>query len=458
MFFPIRALSFVLLLFSRPGLGQAPAPQASANKAWVVESIVIEGNQRTQDEVILRELATPIGHRLSEAEIQIAMERLRATGLFSSVSFKLTDQVPEQVTDQRPEQTPDQLTENQNPPGATLVVQVVEKWTTIPILKLNSGGGVQQTTVGLYDPNLLGRYLEAGVQYEDLAGAGSGVLWFKNPRLFDQRQGLDLQYWNTKRIRIKYDQTNSDPVIKTGFLHEREKIYVDYFREIAAETTLRFGLDYNRDQFSTKILPEEVKEIVGSSPTLPPPTRLVIAKLALELGAVSGDPQSLSGRVLTLSLSHAHSLSAEADSFQQADLSLNWFDTPLARVQWAQRILAGATSTQILQYWYYLGGLDRIRGFAENRFAGRQFLLSNSELRYLLLQTPSYLLQGAGFIDWAAVGENIADLDRIHAASYGAGLRLILPKFYRFVIRIDYAQAIIKNDDSHISFGVQQFF
>jgi hypothetical protein len=68
------------------------------------------------------------------------------------------------------------------------------------------------------------------------------------------------------------------------------------------------------------------------------------------------------------------------------------------------------------------------------------------------------LLQARGFIDIAAVGDEISEVGQIRAASLGAGMRFILPKFYRFVIRLDYAKLIIKNDTMNWSFGVQQFF
>ena len=68
------------------------------------------------------------------------------------------------------------------------------------------------------------------------------------------------------------------------------------------------------------------------------------------------------------------------------------------------------------------------------------------------------MVQGVGFIDLAAVGEESSDLATLKAASIGAGVRLILPEFYRFVISLDYARPIVKNDTMNWSFGVQQFF
>lgn len=410
----------------------------TSDNLLLVQSIEILGNKKTNAKVIERELGFSAEEKVCELEIQEGISRLKRTGLFSMVDYTLS---------------------RQDPTGpAILKITISEKWTTIPVVKVNSGGGVSQYTLGVYDPNVFGEFLEAGAQYENLGGASSGVAWFKNPRLFGKRQGIDLQYWNTRRIRIKYDQEDDDPEIKRGFLHEREKIYADYFREFSTDLIGRFSLDYNKDSFSTKLLPDSVLEKQGPNPVLPPSTELLISKLGVEFGRIDGEPQSLDGEVLGVYLGYAHSLDGDTDPFFQGDLNFLLFRPITPRWQYAQRLLVGVTTTKVLQYWHYVGGLDRIRGFADNRFAGSHFALSNSEARYLLLEKPSLLVQGAGFIDLTSIGDETSALFKLRAASIGTGLRFILPKFYRFVVRLDYAKPILKNDTMNWSFGVQQFF
>ncbi len=410
----------------------------SPDSRLVIKSIEILGNSKTSTRVIEREIGFSQNEKVCGSQIQEGINRLKRTGLFSTVSHSISKSDQSNLT--------------------ILKITVSEKWTTIPILKFNSGGGVSQYTLGVYDPNIFGEFLEAGAQYENLGGASSGVLWFKNPRLFGQRQGIDLQYWNTRRIRIKYDQDANNPEIKRGFLHEREKLYADYFREISTDLIFRISFDYNKDSFSTKVLPESVLEKIGPNPVLPPSTELLISKVGFELGRIEGDPQSLNGQVLGAYFGYAHPLDGTTDPFVQGDLTFNLFRPFSQRWQYAQRLLAGVTSTTVLQYWQYLGGLDRIRGFADNRFAGSHFSLSNSEFRYLMLEKPSVLIQGVGFLDLAGIGDDASALSKLSAASTGAGVRLILPKFYRFIVRLDYAKPIIKNDTMNWSFGVQQFF
>ncbi len=400
--------------------------------------IQISGNLKTKSSVILRELKLLPHQIVCEDQILEGLSRIKRTGLFSQVNHQLIETAASNIR--------------------TLSIEVIERWTTLPIFKASSGGGVSQFTFGIYDPNINGDFIEAGAQYENLAGASSGILWFKNPRLFGEDHGVDLQYWNIKRIRVKYDQKTSGPVIKSGFLQEREKIYADYFREISSDRVIRFSVDYNSDDFSTDFLPDDVQEKNGPNPLLPPRSQLLISKVGLELGHIQGEPQSLEGSKIGFYFGYAQPLNSRVQSFVQGDINYHSYSTLAPGWQLAQRFLIGSTSTEILQYWHYLGGLDRIRGFADNRFSGRHFGLSNSEIRYLFLQNPSMLIQAATFLDLATIGDKFSDLNQIHAASLGGGFRFILPKFYRFVLRLDYAKPIIKNDTMNFSLGVQQFF
>lgn len=397
------------------------------------DKIEIEGLKKTNEDFVRRELGLIENSNYCKSEIEQSIERLKSTGIFvNAKAFNIESKI--------------------------LKIEVEEKWTTIPILKINSGGGISQYTLGVYDPNLFGEYLESGIQYENLAKAGSGVVWFKNPRLFGKRQGIDLQYWNTQRVRIKYDQVADDPIIKTGFLQKREKIYFDYFKEINDFSLWRVSIDYNKDSFSTRILPTQVMDVIGPNPELPANTELMFANIAYEYGKISGADHARFGKVLKLQFAHAFPLHDDFGSFNQWDAQLQYFSVPYQNVNFASRLILGHTTTEVLQYWYYLGGLDRIRGFVDNRFSGRQVALVNSELRYLFYEGTSVHLQGSGFIDAAVVGEDLTHITSTKAASTGLGLRLILPRVYRFVLRMDLAKTILKEDNESLSFGFQQFF
>lgn len=57
----------------------------------VVESIIVSGNEKTQEFIILRELTFSAGDTISTEEIRFSIERIKSLGLFYSVEFNLSD-------------------------------------------------------------------------------------------------------------------------------------------------------------------------------------------------------------------------------------------------------------------------------------------------------------------------------------------------------------------------------
>jgi outer membrane protein assembly factor BamA len=408
---------------------------ASAENTFFLEDIEVSGNKRTKKSVVMTELGFRAGERVSHEKIKEGISSLRNTNLFSNVDYRLEGEKD----------------------SKTLFIDVSERWTTIPIVKLSSGGGAEHITLGVYDPNILGYYIEAGGQYERLGDTNSGVVWFKNPRMFNTKNGIDLQLWRINRLRTKYEQEIDEPVVSTGFLHSRDKVFIGYNREFSPTLIGKLFYEYNDDTFSDDLTSSKVQELV-SQKGLPPSSRFHFIGAGIDFGRINYKGHLTDGMLLGASYRYGISTSEGIDDFWQSDLSFNYFKTIFTDATYAQRLLAGFTTTEVLQYWYYLGGLDRIRGFSDNRFAGRYFWLSNSELRVPVWQNDWFVVQTAGFIDIASTSETFSQLDSIDGTSAGLGLRIIFPKVYRLAVRLDYAEPIKNNDNRNFSFGVQQFF
>lgn len=400
-------------------------------KALTPSQVILSGNKKTKSKIILNELNIVVGKNYSNKEIESAVQRVRNLNIFSKVDYNLN--------------------------GSIIEILVEERWTTIPILKFSNGGGVSQFTLGVFDPNISGQYLEAGGQFQKLEETDSGVLWFKNPRLFGERKGIDLQFWKINRLRTKYEQGENDPIIKTGFLQTREKVYLAYQYEIKKFWGIDLYYEYNRDEFSTKLVPANSEGLI-SPDGLPPGTTVHFIGAKNRLGQIDFYGYLQKGLELQLNSKMAFSQTSGIDHFFQFDLDFKYYKIIYKDHTFAQRALIGATSTEVLQYWFYLGGLDRIRGFADNRFAGKYYWLSNSEYRIPIWKKQKFIIQVNGFLDLVGAHEELKSSYQLTGASVGTGLRLILPKIYRFVMRIDYAKPIKKEDDNAISLGVQQFF
>jgi outer membrane protein assembly factor BamA len=83
----------------------------------------------------------------------------------------------------------------------------------------------------------------------------------------------------------------------------------------------------------------------------------------------------------------------------------------------------------------YLGGDDRLRGYATNAFSGRSFYAGNLELRTFPVAIWTLELAGAIFYD---VGNALADFSSLQPKSAaGGGVRILFPQFNRAVFRID---------------------
>jgi len=399
--------------------------------SFFIKKLTLEGNSKTKTSVILSELNIQANSKVSTKDIENSLANLRNTNLFSLVTYQIK--------------------------GDELVVTVQEKWTTIPILKLNNGGGVSQMTLGVYDPNVAGRFFELGTQYERLGDTNSGVLWAKNPRLFNKKQGIDLQLWSINRLRTKFEQGVDERVAKTGFLHSRNKAYLAYNKMFHSKYKASIFYEYNKDSFSDRLVPDEVKGKVQNF-VLPPSSIYHFLGLGLDYGKINTRSFLLDGSLVSIHTRYGKNEKKLQKNFFEAGLSYKYYKTFSKDMTFAQRVLAGGTTTETLQYWWYLGGLDRIRGFSDNRFAGRYYWLSNSEVRMPFYQSPNFVFQAVSFLDIASVSEQSKDLAEVDGASVGLGVRVHLPKVYRFVIRMDLAKPLKAKDDNALSFGVQQFF
>lgn len=150
----------------------------------IVSSIAIVGLQRTQAGVVRRELLIKEGKPLRLSELEESLQRLKNLRLFHSVADSYYLDKMNQVH---------------------VRLGLSESFTTIPIVKINSGGDTRYLVAGVYDINTLGEYLETGIQYESWNGEGGGVVWFRNPRLMNKRVRFGADLWSVKRPRDLYE-------------------------------------------------------------------------------------------------------------------------------------------------------------------------------------------------------------------------------------------------------------
>jgi outer membrane protein assembly factor BamA len=163
------------------------------------------GLVKTKLDVIKRELEFGSGDCVNTEMLNLALQRVRNTNLFTRVDIDVTEKLS----------------------AYHIHLTVVERWTLIPIFKVGGGGGVSFFTIGLYDPHIFGRNVEVGVQYESLGGAPSQVVWFRKPRLFGKRLRVGGDAWNVTRNRLIYDQ-NRNEIGGFTLMRQRVNLFAEY--------------------------------------------------------------------------------------------------------------------------------------------------------------------------------------------------------------------------------------
>ncbi len=391
-----------------------------------VSKIIVVGNKKTKKKIILNESNFQLGDVITKSKLEEAKRRLLNLLIFSTVKVSSK--------------------------GSVVKIDVKERWTTIPILKFSSGGGVSELILGVFDVNLFGNYVESGLQYQRLGDKNSGVFWTKIPRL-TKKLGLELQAWKFNRIRVKYDQNIDDPLVTNGFTQKRDKIFFSTSYRKNYETELKFHYEYNHDRFANDL---EFDNFSNQNVVLPNNTTFHFFGTSLLLGKINNDLEFHEGNELLTT--YRYGVSESSKNFHEASLKLTNFLKFNKIFNWGTRFFFGYNNSDDIHHLFYFGGLDSVRGFADNRFSGATGFYINNEVRTSLLRKKSFILQLNKFVDIANAKKEIKNIVNNPVVSVGVGFRVVLPKFYRFVVRFDYAKPLLKNDDNSISFGVQQFF
>ncbi len=157
----------------------------------------------------------------------------------------------------------------------------------------------------------------------------------------------------------------------------------------------------------------------------------------------------------------AHALGSDLSFSRLTHETLAFKLLPFYKVNLASRLSLGYINTSAEQYLFFIGGLDYKRGFLDGQFRGRSFWELNTEVRVPSLETSWVVLQHNLFFDIGDVSDDAAQLAsfaRVPCMSGGVGLRVISPRIFRLVLRLDYAIAHAAETSHGVSFGVQQFF
>lgn len=324
--------------------------------------------------------------------------------------------------------------------GYHIKIAVVEKWTLLPSIQFRSGGGTSFLQTGVFDKNLAGLGIEAGVEYQRYRGKPGFRVYTNYPDLLPFNTEIAAEYLNLNRNQIWVTPQAVIPFDskRKGGHFELRPISSDLFYHgvIGFENT---HISYpNQAQFREGYLREFY--FGGGFGRVIPVSYL---NEGGELGGIlraAGEPLS-------------------DYSYTRWDLKYTRF-WRFGLHQIALQAELGHTTTPEIPLQYALGGFDTVRGFPDGEFRGPWKWNASFEFRPNLLDYQSLALQGVLFSDFGKIwGTRPVFNWRLDpVTSVGAGFRFIFPQFYRALIRLDFAQTLTPSRKWSIGLGGSQFF
>jgi outer membrane protein insertion porin family len=397
----------------------------------VCEAIKIEGNTKTKDYVIKRNLRTKPGMVLRRRKLQRDLERLNNLGFFESVNIS-----PEPGT----------------APGKVILdVVVKEQKTGLATLGVGyTGGGSGALRSGITgavsynEKNLRGKGQGAGFQWQRGVSVDSLSLSFFDPTINDRLDSFGVSLYNSRLFQIRQPLANQP---------DQYALYDDK----RAGGSVTFGRLLGEDFRAYLTYSTEKIEITQDINSTNPVTGLGKGTVNSITPSVLYDTRD---DIFNPSEGNYFSGSYElAGKFLKGDYNFNkWILEyrkyfPLKRSHvialraWGGSINGNAPITES----FYVGGTDTIRGYRDNLFWGTKMAVFNLEYRFPIAKIK--MLSGALFGDagnaWSPGQNSKLSTDA------GAGVRLVFPTLGLGVIRIDYA---FGQQGSRSSIGIGQTF
>lgn len=408
-----------------------------------VNEIVFNGLKRTDQEWASYYLGLEkLPLALSEKQAYGLALKLMTSGVFSRVDVAFVE-------------------DSQKRGHVSLRFDCEEKWTTIPVLRAQYGGGTPLLVLGVYDTHSFGRLWTLGGEFRKYGDSTPGsVVFAKAPRWGRGRHALGLEWWQERRRRTFYNDNFSEVAELES---HNSKIRINVMVPLTGKSGdegFQVGFDLyglrspqsNLLRFSEDLGFEDKWREVD-----------LVASQSWELLLY---PALIYDNVLINNINY-HGLrfiSKAGGSYRQGAWDPAWEMESFYYHLWGNRWnmalhgFAAYRQSRTLSSLYYLGGFESIRGIVDGAIFGNHAAYGNAEVRYLLYKFPYLWLQSAFFVDGGAAAFGAkAMLEDVHAST-GLGLRLAVPQVYRLMLRFDIAFSLNKPGEFGLSAGMNQLF
>ena len=397
--------------------------RVNPNEKVTVNNITIDGNARTKDSVIRRELYLSEGESFSQTDLTDSLNALRRTGYFNDVKI-----IPKQV----------------DKSNMDLVVKVDEA-STGSIMGGVSYGSYDGFGVnaGVSDRNFLGSGIELGTTIDYSEKTLKGSINFSNPRLFDSLYSLSGNIYRKDYDYINYKEKSIGGMLSLGrkvgrHLHVALGYqYVDSELSDVSES-LKNNVYYQEGRYTKSSFMPSIT--YDNTDDYYIPRHGINLGYSMEYAGAGGDTKFLSN---TISAKYYYGLEDIID-----------YDMIL-------RLKARASSINEkgvlpLNEKLYLGGIGTIRGFKYGQLSPKTATgdllgatkMATASFEVSIPLVESMQLRAVGFYDYGTTGEN--SWDEIHRSSVGLGIEW--PKSPLGVpLQIFYAKALDEKSDDRLN-------
>lgn len=411
----------------------AETPPAWSTAATVTVQhveVVIQGQHYTRGAYLARTLKLKPGARFDADTLADDLQRIRNYEIFLDVTATVTQVAPDAVT---------------------VAVIVTDRWSWIPVLRPNGGGGVFTLKLGVRDTNFLGANQDLAVYAGPYFGQGNrsyllGVEWFIR-HLFS-RHGADIVAVRDFYVEPVYDGATAPTKIET--------------ETVSGEFKFRYNEhDYIRPALTFAAARRDFRVFMG--PAFPGlPSRLVTLEPGAELtlGRVDYNNYRFTGYDFTLRGGYAFRPEGPA-GFWRAGAEGRAFWLPYRRLNLATRLQVFANGATAYVDDQTLDGLTGMRGFPSRYLRLNAGAALNNEVRvtaaealFRLIYVGVVALYDVALVDGGARGDGL----RVHHA-LGGGLRLAFIPAYGMYLRIDVAHALdVRALGFDLGIGITEFF
>ncbi len=365
-----EALTKLMKLYRRGGFSLAEIQEVSFDEEsgtmkifvdeGIISKIIVEGNGRTNQNIITRELPFSEGDFFRIVDVEAGLKNLRSTGLFESVDISVFDEAGQNV----------------------LIIKVVERQTGLLRIGYRLDNEYRfQLGLDIREENLLGTGTELGFIFFGGIRSRSYILEQKANRIFNTYFTYKVNaFYKLKDIFVYKDKpTGSDK--RFSRINEGEYRQINYGLSLALGTQVgRFGNLIFEGKYQT----DKIKNIQLSS-VEPYEFKTASLKISSTIDTQDKFPYPEKGIYFNGFYETAQTFLGGNISYTNFGVEYrNYFSSNPVHVISPKFILGFADKTTPLGQQFSIGGQESFFGMHEYEFRGRQIFLASLMYRYKL--------------------------------------------------------------------------